>query len=76
METETGFDPTEQRVVSVVRPSRKLRREADGRFCDLCPNRVHFADAVAVIYTYRTAFAHAECVALAVEQTQKENTDG
>lgn len=61
----------EERVVSIARPSRKMRRAANGTLCDVCPNRVHFSDSVAVIYPSRTAFAHAECVALIAEEIAK-----
>ena len=64
-----GVDP--EAVIEFIRPSRKLRRELDGKRCAVCHLRLHFSEAGLLRLPYGTEPAHDACFELMAESFER-----
>lgn len=68
--------PLEPAPVGVWTPSRRFRREADGKRCVACPNRLHFADVVCISHPdHGVVFIHESCALMLAERMAAETSE-
>lgn len=63
----------DQMTVTLVAPSRKIKRDVAGRVCPMCERRLWWEDVVAAHVGPHTYWIHVQCAVALVQQSDHAN---